>query len=184
MIAREYLEAFQLELNTLKSGWVIQNGYLSGPEEVRLNFLQLHAAESPGHTDLEFVFQDASADFVHLYDCISGFGQTVEDQAKSAATIWASTTAPALLELKYSRQGKYADHYQFDDKYGFTGWHSICGAIMGYGHGESPQKLQDWWLNNPILPSLASVLNDSLDEQNAPYGIKIFSVVMKLPRLE
>jgi len=50
---------------------------------------------------------------------------------------------------------------------------TIAGAITGFGSGASPSALQQWWLENPVLPALARALGDSLNEQDAPYGLKI-----------
>jgi hypothetical protein len=124
--------------------------------------------------DVEFVLDDRAGRKVGLWDCVSGFGATPAERAQNAAHLWAGTTAPALLELKYSRRGEFADHYRGHEPDGFPGWHVICGAVMGFGHGDSPQKLQDWWLKNPFLSTLSIALEGSVGEEGCPHGIKIF----------
>jgi hypothetical protein len=128
---------------------------------------------SEGHVDVLFVLDEVAERRVALWDCVTGYGATPASRAQFAAGLWAQTTAVALLELKYSRRGQFADHYRGNDAGGFPGWHSIAGAIMGFGKGDSASKLQQWWLGNPILPTLAHALSDSMSEQDCPYGLKI-----------
>ncbi len=123
---------------------------------------------------MQFVLDEASSRRIELWDCVAGLGATHLDRARFAARLWGQTTAGALLELKYSRRGEFADHYHSSDVGGLSGWHAIAGAIVGFGQGASPSKLQQWWLSNPVLPTLAGALNDSLPEPDAPFGLKIF----------
>ncbi len=65
------------------------------------------------------------------------------------------------------------DHYRGTDPDGFGNWHIIAGAVIGFGTGDSATALQQWYLENPILPSLCASLDDSLGKQDCPHGIKI-----------
>ncbi len=166
-------EAFRETLNMLRPGWVTRGDAIVGPGGAAVRLTQRHESRSEGHVDIQFVLDDASPRRIELWDCVAGLGATHLDRARFAARLWGQTTAGALLELKYSLRGEFADHYHAGDTGGFSGWHSIAGAIVGFGKGESPSKLQQWWLDNPVLPTLARALNDSLLEQDAPFGLKI-----------
>ena len=166
-------EAFCGALNSLKQGWRVTEAGLVGPDHALVRLNRRHSSDSDGHLDVEFVPDDRAAGRVGLWDCVAEFGVTAGERARNAAHLWAQTTAPALLEFKYSQRGEFADHYHGHEKDGFAGWHVICGAIMGFGHSESPQRLQDWWLKNPLLPRLAATLEGSVDEGRCPHGIKI-----------
>ena len=124
---------------------------LTGPERAMVRLGQQHASGNDGHVDVQFVFNDRASTKSELWDCVSGFGETALEQAQTAAQFWANTTAPALLEFKYSHRGEFADHYRGDDPSGFTGWHVICGGILGVGHDDSPGKLQNWRVPRRIV---------------------------------
>jgi hypothetical protein len=166
-------EAFRDALNALKPGWEVTERGIVGPKGAVVRLLQQHPSQSEGHVDVQFVLNDGAPVRLTLWDCVAGVGRTPADRAQFAAHLWSQTTAGALLELKYSLRGEFADHFSGDDPAGFQGWHSICGAILGYGHGDSPDQLQQWWLDHPILPVIARALDDSLNEHAGPHGIKI-----------
>jgi hypothetical protein len=166
-------EAFCAALNSLKQGWRVTGTGLTGPDHALVRLDQRHSSHGDGHLDVEFVLDDRAGRKAGLWDCVSGFGVTPAERVQSAAHLWARTTAPALLELKYSQCGEFADHYHGHEPDGFPSWHIICGPIMGFGHGDSPQTLQDWWLKNPFLPVLSTALAGSVDEESCPHGIKI-----------
>jgi Family of unknown function (DUF6348) len=126
-----------------------------------------------GHVDVQFVLDLNEASPISLWDCVTGFGSTSEEQAATAARIWAQTTAAALLELKYSGLGRFADHYHAGEPSGFPGWHAIAGPVMGYGRGESAGRLQKWWLENPLLSLLAPAMASAIPE-TGPCGLKLF----------
>ena len=167
-------EAFRDALNTLRPGWELTRDGIAGPGGAVVRLAQRHESPSEGHVDVQFVLDDSSPRRAGLWDCVVGFGPTPADRARFAAHLWSQTTAGALLELKYSLRGEFAGHYRGDDPGGFSGWHIICGSIMGFGEGDSPSKLQQWWLDNSVLPSIARALDDSLSEQGCPHGLKIF----------
>lgn len=166
--------AFCDALNELKPGWIMTDEGLLGPENTRLTLAQHHGSSSDGHVDVLFEPDKNTPSASQLWDCVTGYGPTLEDKAKSAAYLWSQTTAGALLEFKYSGRGEFADHYHGNEPDGFQGWHVLCGAIVGFGHGDSPDILQQWYLKNPILPCLSLALSESLTEQTCPHGIKIF----------
>lgn len=169
----EFTEAFRGRLNALKPGWSISDQRIIGPEGAAVYFSEEHNGDFMGHVDVKFCFQDDNPSGLQLWDCVSGFGASLEDCASSAAALWAATSASALLELKYSRRGEFADHFHGRDPQGLTGWHCICGAVMGYGQGESGSLLQEWWLSrHSVLPAIASALVDLPGDR--PHAIKIF----------
>jgi hypothetical protein len=166
-------KAFRDALNALYPGWVVTPNGLVGPGGAAVKLAQRHLSDLEGHVDVQFVLDDAAPHRIGLWDCVTGYGATPANRSQSAAGLWAQTTACTWLELKYSQRGQFADHYRGNEAGGFSGWHSIAGAIMGFGMGDSADKLQQWWLDNPVLPTLARALNDCMTEQDCPYGLKI-----------
>lgn len=171
--ASQFAHAFCEVLNELMPGWSVSDEAVFGPDDAVLRFSEEHQAEFEGHTDVTFSFKDSDPGGLILWDCVSGFGESTADCASSAAHLWGGTSAPALLELKYSRSGQFADHFHAHEEGGMTGWHCICSPIMGYGLGESGNALQDWWLSRQsVLPTLSKSLSDLQD--GVPHAIKIF----------
>lgn len=166
-------EAFLEVLNALRPGWVMTGDAIVGPGGAAVRLAKRHESEVDGHVDVQFVLNEGSPQPIELWDCVSGYGDTAADRARFAAYIWGQSTASVLLELKYSSRGEFAEHYHGSDADGFSGWHSIIGGIVGFGDANSLSKLQQWWLNNPLLPALARALGDSLDEKDGPFGLKI-----------
>lgn len=166
-------EAFREVLNALQPGWVMTGDAISGPGGAVVRLGERHRSEAEGHVDVQFVVDDGSPRPIELWDCVAGYGDTHADRAQFATHVWRQTTAGVLLELKYSIRGEFADHYHGADADGFAGWHTIHGGIVGFGSTDSASKLQQWWLNNPLLPALARALGDSLDEKDGPFGLKI-----------
>lgn len=174
IVDRIIYEAFRDALNALKPNWEITDRGIVGPARAIVRLDQNHHSQSVGHVDVLFILDEGVPEPDHLWDCVSGIGATPVDRARWAAHLWSSTTAGALLEFKYSRRGEFADHFRGSEPGGFPGWHIICGAIVGFGHESNTDRLQTWWLENPVLPMLSIVLSDSLDDRACPHGIKIF----------
>lgn len=171
--AVHFANAFAEVLNGVMPGWVVEQDMIRGPEDAAVRFGARHPVSSPGHADVEFSFEDRAADSLRLWDCVVGFGEDLQARARNAATIWGSTSAMALLEFKYSRRGKYADHYMSHEATGLTGWHAICSPIIGWGQGDGGRELQEWWTRHEqVLPALAPALQDLQD--NLPHAIKVF----------
>ncbi len=171
--ASHFAHAFCGALNHLMPGWSVADEAVMGPDDVVIRFSEEHCADSDGHMDVSFGFRDSDPHGLRLWDCVSGFGETIADCASSAAHLWGATSAPALLELKYSRSGHFADHFHGHELNGLTGWHCICGAVMGYGTGGSGAALQDWWISKQtVLPAISASLSDLSDD--LPHAIKIF----------
>lgn len=166
---QEFVTAFGLALNTLAPGWKVANEELFGPNNTSVRFAHRHPSSSGGHIDVEFVFANGES----IWDCVAGFGQTLLDKARHAAHLWLNTTGVAALEFALSRRGQYADHYDGTDPAGFLGWHAIGGGIIGFGHGDSPDKLQAWWLEQARLPGLSRVIGGDVSESSGLHGIKI-----------
>lgn len=169
----QFAEAFCDVLNGLMPGWDTEAGVIRGPDGAVIRFSERHSAGSDGHADLEFSFRDNDPQTFRLWDCVSGFGATLSECARSAARLWGATSAGALLELRYSRRGEFADHFHGNEPQGLVGWHCICGAVIGYGQGDSPQSLQDWWLSrHAVLPTISPFLRTLADDR--PHSIKVF----------
>ncbi len=168
-----FSSAFCDVLNDLMPGWRTHGGVILGPHGAAVRFSEQHAAASDGHVDIEFSFQDDDPGAPRLWDCITGFGATPLERARTAARIWGATSAGPLLEFKFSRKGEFADHFDADDSQGLLGWHCICSAITGYGQGNAAQSLQEWWLSGQdVLPAIAPFLSDLSGSE--PHSIKIF----------
>jgi hypothetical protein len=167
-------KAFRDALNGLKPGWTKTERGLVGPGGALVRLGQRHDSMSGGHVDVQFEPDEAKPLKTPLWDCVSGFGASSGEKARNAAHLWSQTTAAALLEFKYSFRGEFADHYRGSDPGGFEGWHVISGPIMGFGEGDSPDRLQQWYLNNPVLPALSRTMSHSIDERTCPHGVKIF----------
>jgi hypothetical protein len=123
--------------------------------------------------DVQFVLDEAAPGDGNFWDCVAGYGETTAARAAAAGRLWAQTTGSAVLELKYSGTGQFADHYRGNDPGGLYGWHTIHGGIVGFGLGDSPDRLQEWWLSNPVLPALSRPLEGSLRDRECPAGLKI-----------
>jgi hypothetical protein len=108
------------------------------------------------HLDIGFILNRARDDSA-IWDCSSGFGTTRADAVNSAVDAWLKTTAGVVLEL-LTQEGTFADHYA-SSECGLAGRHAIHGALLGWGNGDGPGQLQQWWLANPLLPILAPALD-------------------------
>lgn len=170
----EFAHAFGRQLNAIKAGWEVKNGELRGPDGEKVRFSSRDCAdEEEGHVDVEFIPGPKTKNSRVLWDCVAGVGDSTEGKAEMAAAIWGQTTAPAILEYGDSAKGKLADHYHGDDAAGFDGWYVIAGAVLGYGLEDSGDRLQKWWLTNPILPKLVASLSPTLSSKATPHGVKV-----------
>ena len=165
--------AFCKALNSLQAGWQVSGREIFGPDGAKVRLTERHAG-GPGHADVQFIWGEGTPREVVLWDCVSGFGGNTVDLAETAAHIWSATTAGPLLELFFSRRGEFADHLCGGDRDGLSGWHVVAGAVIGYGaNSQNSELLQQWFLENPVLPALAKSLESSLDDTRAPHGIKV-----------
>lgn len=166
-------EAFRAVLNEMHPGWFVGSNGLEGPGGAGVRLAHRHGSTAEGHVDVLFVLDEAAPGGGELWDCVAGYGATPAARAAAAGRLWAQTTGAAVLELKYSRTGQFADHYRGHDLGGLFGWHTIHGGIVGFGLGDTPGRLQKWWLSNPVLPALSRPLEGSLHERDCPAGLKI-----------
>lgn len=167
-----FAQAFREALNDRRAGWELRGESLVGQDGLVLRFGERHQSTSPGHVDIEIIFDEDKGDSVRLLDCAVGFGESLSAQAKNCAYLWAATTGGCILELKYSRTGEFASHYEAKDPEGLVGWHAVCSDLIGYGTGNKAKELQDWWVKSTkVLPTIASTLTGMSD---SPHGIKIF----------
>lgn len=164
--------AFAKAMNALRDGFQVTERGIAGPEGALIRLGERHPSRSEGHVDIEVVLNERAATPVGFTDCVTGIGATDTARAAFAAHLWARTTGCALLELKYSRKGEYADHYRGWNELGFTGWHAIAAPILGYGHAVNADRLQHWWLDHSLLPMLSRELSPELGG-DTPHGIKI-----------
>jgi hypothetical protein len=170
----EAYEAFCNALNALKPGWTKTERGLAGPVGALVRLGQRHDSTSGGHVDVLFEPDETKPLKTPLWDCVCGIGSSSAERARNAAYLWSQTSAAALFEFKYSQRGDFADHYRGADPGGFEGWHVISGPVMGYGKGDSADRLQKWYLSNPVLPVLSRVISDSIQDSACPHGVKIF----------
>src|SRR5262245_47328706 len=95
----QFADAFCEVLNRLRPGWETKGGWIRGPEGVAIRFAERHCANSQGHVDVEFSFQDSAPRTWRLWDCVTGLGSTLSQCAQSAAHLWGATTAGPMLEF-------------------------------------------------------------------------------------
>lgn len=176
--------AFAAALDSLRPGWKLTQRGLVGSDGVQVVLSERHSVENDGHVDVEFSVAQPTGPRLTFIDCVSGFGPTPEARARFAARLWAQTTGAACLEFAHSRRGDFADHYSGSDPAGFTGWYAIAGAVIGFGHIESANALQGWWLSNSVLPALAHTLADELTAYLALTGSRSSLAVIASRRSE
>jgi hypothetical protein len=165
--------AFVAALESLCRGWTQGPSGIVGPGGVRVTLSERHSFDNDGHVDVEVLVPSPHGDPATFIDCVSGFGSTPQARARFAAHLWSQTTGAACLEFAYSLRGDFADHYRGSDPASFTNWHTIAGAIIGFGDAESASVLQQWWLSHPVLPAVAHALANGLSDNVAPHGVKI-----------
>ncbi|AUG77228.1 hypothetical protein CFP65_2394 [Kitasatospora sp. MMS16-BH015] len=120
-----------------------------------------------GHVDLGYVLELGRADGPVVWDCAAGLGKTEEEKLDSAVRMWATTTAPALVELA-ERRGEHGDHYRPGE---LPGWHAVQGPAAVFGFGS--EELAGWLADHQVLPALAPALRPELT--GAPmHGVKLF----------
>ncbi|HEU0130751.1 MAG TPA: DUF6348 family protein [Mycobacteriales bacterium] len=113
------------------------------------------ASDQAAHIDVGFMLNRDRADTT-IWDCATGFGRSKAEAIDSAVNAWLSTTGSVVLEF-LEGTGEHADHYTSAET-GLAGCHAIHGPILGWGVGDGPKALQQWWLDHPLLPLLAQVL--------------------------
>ncbi len=173
MVAPEVTEAFATALESLRGGWIVSDGVIAlGGLRVEIS-CGAHS-DNPRHLDVRCELAGAPPGHAGLSDCVVGFGDTHADVGRTAAHIWVSTTASAILELQFSRRGEFASHYHGSEPDGLSGWHVIHGGILGYGDAEHGRTLQRWWVEHPFLPVLARAIAADLEPAAAPHGMKLF----------
>lgn len=137
----------------------IEAGHVEGPGTTRIIVRphpEVEVSAQVAHVDIGYVL-NRERDDTTIWDCASGFGATKPDAIASAVGAWLKTTAPVVQELMVGTS-EYADHYAAGET-GIVGRHAIHGAILGWGQGDGHHALQRWWLDNPLLPLLAPVIN-------------------------
>jgi hypothetical protein len=156
------------ELNKLWPEWTIE-----GPVVKRKGTLAVHPVVTHGdyrnHVDIGFYLNRDRADAPVLWDCVAGPGNDLRAAADFAASAWAQSTAPPILELLHG-DGRFAEHSNGDDGIGLPGWHGILGPLLGYG-SDSAEPLQTWCLKNPLIPALQAYLAPRLAD-GLVHGVK------------
>jgi len=156
-------------LTAMLGEWVVQDEIVRGNGTLAVLF-QPHGTGPHGHVDLGFYFNVGAPQKFILWDCAAGIGATPEEGRRNAVKTWLASTAPVMLEL-LDQKGKLADHAHGDDGLGMTGWHSIHGPFVGWGKGNGGEILQQWVVEHPLLPQLASLLPQYL-RRDMPNGVK------------
>lgn len=138
--------------------FVATEDHVEGPGTTRVvlaSHPDIEVSEQSAHIDVGYVL-NRDRDDATIWDCSSGFGATKPDAISSAVAAWLRTTALVVHELMVGT-GEHADHYPSSET-GLPGRHAIHGAILGWGRGDGPDALQQWWLAHPLLPVLAPEL--------------------------
>lgn len=151
--------------------WTVEPGRLKGPGTLAVQVGADHTGFAR-HVDLDFVLNMDRPHDTTVPDCTGGYGATVEDAVRQAVDSWMSTTACTVLEL-IDQRGRYATHRPADDPDGFPGWHSIHGAVVGWGSPDGdPGVVVDWIAANPLAPYLAPLIADAFDRDHL-IGVKV-----------
>ena len=145
-------------LGAFGTEWRVDGSLVRGPGATAI-LVDDRDCAAPGHVDLGFALNVDRDDTPVIWDCAAGLGESEEAALEHTVEMWASSTVPVVLKV-LTCSGEYAEHYQVDHPEGFPGWHAIHGPILGWGFGEGPQALQDWTLDNPLLPQLAALQQD------------------------
>jgi hypothetical protein len=109
-----------------------------------------HADEE--HLDLGYVLELGRGDAPVVWDCTAGSGRTEEERLANAVSMWATTTAAAVVEL-LERRGEHGDHFPPGSPGGVPGWHAVQGPACVFGFRAAP--LGDWLADNHVLPAVA-----------------------------
>ncbi|GAA2992352.1 DUF6348 family protein [Kitasatospora sp. NPDC127116] len=123
--------------------------------------------DGAGHVDLGFVLHLGRADAPVVWDCAAGLGKTEEEKLANAVKMWATTTAPVLVEVAGGR-GIRADRPALP---GLPGWHAVQGPAAVFGFGN--EHLAGWLAEHRVLPALAPALRAGLTGPG-PVGVKLF----------
>ena len=169
-VARAHMaHTLAARLSGLTGTWTADGDVVRGPGTPVVQLTDLHdGAASPGHVDVRVALDQDRPDAPVIVDCVSGFGDTPERTAESAAHLWVETTGSALMELMTAR-GEFADHYSAAEPDGLPGFHVIHSPALVYGIDPAP--LRDWVPANPLLPALRTTLPGHL---TAPLnGVKL-----------
>lgn len=157
-------------LNEIRPGWSVRAGTVVGPDGASAGIEDRGHSDLPHHLDIWCRLKPDDGPL--LWDCVNGFGASPSEAIGTAIHLWSQTTAMALLELKYSRRREFADHYRGNERDGLPGWHVIAAPILGFGKGDSPDALQRWCIEHPLLPELGAALSD-VERARAPHGMKV-----------
>jgi hypothetical protein len=161
------------KLDELRGPWVAADGpALHGPGRTALRVGTSDHGDGVGHLDLEFVLDRDAPGAATITDCVSGFGDDPHEAVEQAAHIWCQTTAPVFFEL-LTQRGEFAEHARATTPGGFPGWHTILGAVLGWGTGPERSALQTWLLGNPPWTALAPLISEGLDRAELN-GVKLF----------
>ena len=106
--------------------------------------------------DIGFVLNRERADVPILWDCVAGIGSTPTEGLVNAAERWIMSTLPVCLEFLTGDES-FAEHFHGDDPQGCPGWHVIHGPLFTYGNGSAPGQLQNWAIENPLLPVIGTL---------------------------
>lgn len=154
-------------------GWSLDASGLTGPGGERLQLLRKHSIDTKGHYDVRIAFERDAGGSVELWDCVKGYGKDEEGMARTAAHIFAATTAVALREVRAPERIPVADHYHGFALRGVPGWHCVVSPAQGFGNGSDGCALLAWWCTYPWLRRLGKRLTDGVAAGTCPIGVKV-----------
>lgn len=108
-----------------------------------------------------------------VLDCASGVGNTKTKALEDAALAWVTTTSPTVLSLLKSAPMYGASKLKPNDPEGFLNWEAFSGPLYLRGDDEPRKILGDHITENPVIPKLATIINQDIDSDML-VGIRLF----------
>lgn len=158
-------------LSGLVGTWTLDGDVLRGENGVAVRPASPHSDE-PRHLDLEFVLGIDGPDELTVPGCATGVGTDLGAALEQAAQAWVETTGVTVLEL-LTQRGDFASHFRGDDDGAVAGWHTIVGAISGWGMPPDHEAAQRWMADRLPWAELSPVITAALDRPHLN-GVRLF----------
>lgn len=145
------------KLSSVYGEWSVWKELVIGPDKLAVMIEDQHECGG-GHLDIGFVLDRDHTLHPILWDCVSGWGENLQDEFTSAIDRWSEWTLCVFLELLNQGKG-YAQNFQTSPQDGPPGWHVICGPWVVVGSDEAARTaLSEWHEENPVLWEIESTL--------------------------